>query len=79
MCWGLIPSWWKKTAKEVPLDVQRACGDGGDQADVSLRIQVGAIYSRLTEGFATADLVAAKSLLNELDCVSGKIVQKIYG
>jgi hypothetical protein len=38
---------------------------------------VGAIYSRFTEGFATADLVTAKLLLNELDCASGKIVQKI--
>jgi len=21
MCWGLIPSWWKKTAKEAPSTV----------------------------------------------------------
>jgi class 3 adenylate cyclase/predicted ATPase len=41
------------------------------------RDSLGAIYSRFTEGFATADLVAAKSMLGKCDCTSSRITQNI--
>jgi putative SOS response-associated peptidase YedK len=38
MRWGLVPAWWKKTAKEAPASFD-ARGDRRQNADVALRVQ----------------------------------------
>ena len=43
MRWGLVPSWWKKTAKETPSTFNARAETVAEQADVSLGIQAHAM------------------------------------